>query len=406
MLTARAARRPRRSGAARSATRPGGGPGGRPGSFHFVPRRGRARRGPRDAAADRRHRQPPRLDDDLAGEPLVLRRRRPRGLRRLPAHAGRRPRPVRPGGGDGRRARPSCCGAFADRVQAAGLLPCLFSVTQETADHAARAGAGSTVQVAEEAVIDLPDLEFTGKAWQDVRTALNQAAKQGLTPPPRSRWPSSPAASRCRSGPSPSSGWATRACRRWASPSAVSTRPWTPTSGSVSPSTPTAPCTASPRGCRAYGPGGGEPRGLDARRHAAAARRLPLHHGVPHRVGLPDVQGGGRAVRLPVRRAAGPGRRRAGRRRPRRPRRLPGHASAPRSSPTTASAPCRRSSRSSSRARSRSTSSSPTRPRSRGSGSRSAAPTCPRPACATCSPSPARRAAGRGLTPAGSPRSA
>ena len=37
------------------------------------------------------------------------------------------------------------------------------------------------MQVAEEAVIGLPDLKFTGKAWQDVRTALNQAAKQGLT---------------------------------------------------------------------------------------------------------------------------------------------------------------------------------------------------------------------------------
>src|SRR3954452_15827447 len=70
--------------------------------------------------------------------------------------------------------------AFAYRVQSAGLLPCLFSVTQETADHAA-ARRWKTVQVAEEAVIGLPDLKFTGKAWQDVRTALNQAAKQGLT---------------------------------------------------------------------------------------------------------------------------------------------------------------------------------------------------------------------------------
>jgi lysylphosphatidylglycerol synthetase-like protein (DUF2156 family) len=70
--------------------------------------------------------------------------------------------------------------AFAYRVRSAGLLPCLFSVTQETADHAA-ARRWQTVQVAEEAVIGLPDLKFTGKAWQDVRTALNQAAKQGLT---------------------------------------------------------------------------------------------------------------------------------------------------------------------------------------------------------------------------------
>jgi hypothetical protein len=42
--------------------------------------------------------------------------------------------------------------AFADSVQAAGLLPCLFSVTQETADHAANR-RWRTVQVAEEAVM-------------------------------------------------------------------------------------------------------------------------------------------------------------------------------------------------------------------------------------------------------------
>ncbi len=69
---------------------------------------------------------------------------------------------------------------FASQVQSAGLLPCLFSVTQETADHAT-ARRWRTVQVAEEAVIDLRSLKFTGKAWQDVRTALNQAGKQGLT---------------------------------------------------------------------------------------------------------------------------------------------------------------------------------------------------------------------------------
>jgi hypothetical protein len=76
--------------------------------------------------------------------------------------------------------RSELLGTFAYRVQSAGLLPCLFSVTQETADHAA-GRRWRTVQVAEEAVIDLTSLKFTGKAWQDVRTALNQAGKQGLT---------------------------------------------------------------------------------------------------------------------------------------------------------------------------------------------------------------------------------
>ena len=35
--------------------------------------------------------------------------------------------------------------------------------------------------VAEEAIIDLPDLEFKGKSWQSVRTALNRATKDGIT---------------------------------------------------------------------------------------------------------------------------------------------------------------------------------------------------------------------------------
>jgi lysylphosphatidylglycerol synthetase-like protein (DUF2156 family) len=70
-------------------------------------------------------------------------------------------------------------GDFADAVRGAGLVPCLFTVTSEAARHASDQG-WQAVQVAEEAVIDLPALTFTGKAWQDVRTALNQAAKLGI----------------------------------------------------------------------------------------------------------------------------------------------------------------------------------------------------------------------------------
>ncbi|ACU37292.1 bifunctional lysylphosphatidylglycerol flippase/synthetase MprF [Actinosynnema mirum] len=61
-----------------------------------------------------------------------------------------------------------------------GWIPCLYTVTEPV--RAACADQGySTVQVAEETVLDLPGLAFTGKAWQDVRTALNQAAKKGIT---------------------------------------------------------------------------------------------------------------------------------------------------------------------------------------------------------------------------------
>jgi lysylphosphatidylglycerol synthetase-like protein (DUF2156 family) len=69
---------------------------------------------------------------------------------------------------------------FADRMEAAGLVPCLFSVTNEAA-RVARDLSWQVLQVAEEAVIDLPALTFKGKAWQDVRTALNRAAAQGVT---------------------------------------------------------------------------------------------------------------------------------------------------------------------------------------------------------------------------------
>jgi len=70
--------------------------------------------------------------------------------------------------------------AFSDKARQDGLVPCLFSVTQEAASHALARG-WHALQVAEEAVIDLPSLEFRGKAWQDVRTALNQGAKRGIT---------------------------------------------------------------------------------------------------------------------------------------------------------------------------------------------------------------------------------
>src|SRR4051794_21157592 len=69
---------------------------------------------------------------------------------------------------------------FADRMEAAGLVPCLFSVTTEAA-RVTRDLSWQVLQVAEEAVIDLPALTFKGKAWQDVRTALNRAAAQGVT---------------------------------------------------------------------------------------------------------------------------------------------------------------------------------------------------------------------------------
>jgi lysylphosphatidylglycerol synthetase-like protein (DUF2156 family) len=60
-----------------------------------------------------------------------------------------------------------------------GWTPCLYSVGTETRE--AVEGLGwSAVQVAEDTVIELDALSFTGKKWQDVRTALNKAAKAGI----------------------------------------------------------------------------------------------------------------------------------------------------------------------------------------------------------------------------------
>jgi lysylphosphatidylglycerol synthetase-like protein (DUF2156 family) len=69
---------------------------------------------------------------------------------------------------------------YARMCERSGWVPCLFSVTEETADAAAVLG-WQRVQVAEDTLVDLPDLQFRGKAWQDVRSALNKAGKQGIT---------------------------------------------------------------------------------------------------------------------------------------------------------------------------------------------------------------------------------
>jgi lysylphosphatidylglycerol synthetase-like protein (DUF2156 family)/membrane associated rhomboid family serine protease len=61
-----------------------------------------------------------------------------------------------------------------------GWTPCLYSVDAAVADFVRGLG-WSTVQIAEETVIPLPELVFTGKKWQDIRTALNKAGKAGLT---------------------------------------------------------------------------------------------------------------------------------------------------------------------------------------------------------------------------------
>lgn len=69
---------------------------------------------------------------------------------------------------------------FAEFAADQGLTPALYSVHEPFADVTDSLG-WARLQVAEETLIDLPTLAFTGKKFQDVRTAINRAAKEGVS---------------------------------------------------------------------------------------------------------------------------------------------------------------------------------------------------------------------------------
>ncbi len=69
---------------------------------------------------------------------------------------------------------------FARFCEHRGLQPCLYSVTAQARAVTQRLGWKS-VQIAEDTLLPLASLQFAGKKWQDVRTALNKAAKEGIT---------------------------------------------------------------------------------------------------------------------------------------------------------------------------------------------------------------------------------
>ncbi len=60
----------------------------------------------------------------------------------------------------------------------AGWTPCAFAATSAFAKAAPDL---RSVQIGEDTVVNLPDLEFVGKSWQDVRTAINRANREGIT---------------------------------------------------------------------------------------------------------------------------------------------------------------------------------------------------------------------------------
>ncbi|MET4901591.1 DUF2156 domain-containing protein [Paenarthrobacter sp. CC6] len=92
--------------------------------------------------------------------------------------------PVGPGG-----AQEEAFDEFTALCALNGWSPCFYSVPQELKKHAIASGWAS-VQVAQETILDLKSLTFKGKKFQDIRTAMNNAAKAGV----RAEWTSYPAA--------------------------------------------------------------------------------------------------------------------------------------------------------------------------------------------------------------------
>ncbi|MHC3000148.1 bifunctional lysylphosphatidylglycerol flippase/synthetase MprF [Microbacterium sp. HJ5] len=68
---------------------------------------------------------------------------------------------------------------FIRSAEHAGLVPCFFSSSEATRS-AVPAGWRSLV-VADDTIVDLPGLAFTGKRWNAVRTSLNRAGREEMT---------------------------------------------------------------------------------------------------------------------------------------------------------------------------------------------------------------------------------
>jgi lysylphosphatidylglycerol synthetase-like protein (DUF2156 family) len=68
---------------------------------------------------------------------------------------------------------------FIDGAEHAGLVPCFFSASEAT--RAAVPPTWRSLVVADDTIVDLPGLTFTGKAWGAVRTSLNRAERENVT---------------------------------------------------------------------------------------------------------------------------------------------------------------------------------------------------------------------------------
>ncbi len=68
---------------------------------------------------------------------------------------------------------------FREFCESEGLTPAWYAVGDDFVAASAPQG-WSALQIGEDTVISLPGLEFKGRSWQDVRTARNRAAKEGI----------------------------------------------------------------------------------------------------------------------------------------------------------------------------------------------------------------------------------
>lgn len=77
-------------------------------------------------------------------------------------------------------ARPGMIRAFAEMASSRGWDHIFYATSFENQDLYREAGY-DLLQIGEEAVIPLGELSFTGKKWQNLRTAANRAAREGVT---------------------------------------------------------------------------------------------------------------------------------------------------------------------------------------------------------------------------------
>jgi len=68
---------------------------------------------------------------------------------------------------------------FIGMAERAGLTPCFFSASEDT--RAAVPRTWRSLVVADDTIVDLPGLEFTGKRWNSVRSSLNRAGREEMT---------------------------------------------------------------------------------------------------------------------------------------------------------------------------------------------------------------------------------